>query len=151
MMTVASEFLELALGVTPQALSLASGETSPLLAPLRLRVDKAQATCLEILAGLPDEAQGTILHDRCTDAVERLVGIPPCTRDVWSAVMDAENRRNGYDTWSAKELRAHIKAINGLHTAMVELSRAIWTLSDAERREVSSLLHSSSEKQPHYS
>lgn len=103
-------------------------------------MDNAQAKCREILANLPDEAQGTILHDLCTEAVETLRGIPPCTRDVWRAVMDAENRRNGYDTWDAKELRAHINAIDGLHTAMVELSRAVWTLSDAERREVYSLL-----------
>lgn len=116
------------------------GWAPSLLAPLRLRVDNAQAKCREILASLPDEAQGTILHDLCTDAVKTLRGIPPRTREVWRAVMDAENRRNGYDTWDAKELRAHIKAIDGLHTAMVELSRAVWTLSDAERREVDSLL-----------
>lgn len=139
-MTAAPESLELALGEMPQALSLAHGWAPSLLAPLRLRVDNAQAKCLEILANLPDEAQGTMLHDQCTDAVECLVGIPQCTRDVWRAVMDAENRRNGYDTWPAKELRAHVKAIDGLHTAMVELNRAVWTLSDAERREVSSLL-----------
>jgi len=121
-------------------LGLVHGWAPSLLAPLRRRVDNAQAKCREILANLPDEAQGTILHDLCTEAVETLRGIPPCTHDVWRAVMDAENRRDGYDTWDAKELRAHIKAIDGLHTAMVELSRAVWVLSDAERREVDSLL-----------
>lgn len=111
-----------------------------LLAPLRLRVNNAQAKCSEMLAGLPDEAQVTILHDQCTAAVERLAGLPSATRDVWRCVMDAENRRFGYDTWDTKELRAHIKSVDALHTAMVELSRAVYTLSQAERAEVFSLL-----------
>jgi hypothetical protein len=112
---------------------LAVSPGSRLLAPLRDAVERAQESARPLVAPIADGEAYCWTLDFVADQIEKLDRIEEATHDTQRALVDAVNERNGYDTWPADQLEAHIRKITALRDAMDRLSAAVRALRTAER------------------
>lgn len=112
-----------------------------LLAPLRARIDIAQAAARAALHDMDPEAQCSMLWDECEDAIELLdlASLQLSYRDVRSAWTQAAQRRDGYDTWERPVLHRHLRELRELQDALESLIDAMRHLAASERMDLAAL------------
>lgn len=112
-----------------------------LLAPLRAKIDIAQAAARAALHDMDPEAQCSMLWDECEDAIALLdlAALELSYRDVRAAWCDAAQGRHGYDTWERPVLSRHLREVREVQDALEALIGAMRHLAASERMDLAEL------------
>lgn len=112
-----------------------------LLAPLRAKIDIAQAAARAALHDIDPEAQCSMLWDECEDAIALLdlAALELSYRDVRAAWCDAAQGRHGYDTWERPALHRHLRELREVQDALETLIGAMRHLAASERMDLAEL------------
>ena len=112
-----------------------------LLAPLRAKIDIAQAAARAALHDMDPEAQCSMLWDECEDAIALLdlAALELSYRDVRAAWCDAAQGRHGYDTWERPALHRHLREVREVQDALEALIGAMRHLAASERMDLAEL------------